>query len=150
MKKQKIFPWALSKQERTRATTLFIYNHVTSTRLSTAPAFSPGYSSNVSFLISPKQDNPEKKDEPMATVNNENLIFYPAFCFKASPTHFTWVKMGAADVHRLRKSSDFVGMLFLFPSLPPILYAPWRSTPLAPHVHISGSSSVEARKESLA
>jgi hypothetical protein len=33
-------------------------------------------------------------DEPMATVSNESLVFYPAFCFKASPTHFTWVKMG--------------------------------------------------------
>ncbi|OQD61840.1 hypothetical protein PENPOL_c015G09295 [Penicillium polonicum] len=58
----------------------------------------------------------------MATVNNENLVFYPAFCFKASPTHFTWVKMGAADVHRLRKSSDFVGQNIFFYNNHPIQF----------------------------
>ncbi|KAJ6188721.1 hypothetical protein N7519_003629 [Penicillium mononematosum] len=58
----------------------------------------------------------------MATVSNENLVFYPAFCFKASPTHFTWVKMGAADVHRLRKSSDFVGQNIFFYNNHPIQF----------------------------
>ncbi|KAL4920168.1 hypothetical protein BDW62DRAFT_23749 [Aspergillus aurantiobrunneus] len=33
--------------------------------------------------------------------------FYPAFCFKASPTNFTWVKMGAADIHRLTRRVEF-------------------------------------------
>lgn len=56
----------------------------------------------------------ESKNEPMETEKNEPLVFYPAFCFKASPTHFTWVKIGAADVHRLRKYGSFVGMLPLF------------------------------------
>jgi hypothetical protein len=37
------------------------------------------------------------------------LTFYPAFCFKASPTHFAWVKMTAADVHRLRTRKGFEG-----------------------------------------
>jgi hypothetical protein len=46
----------------------------------------------------------------METSSNESLEFYPAFCFKASPTHFTWVKMGAADVHRLREFGGFSGM----------------------------------------
>ncbi|KAJ6128602.1 Nucleic acid-binding OB-fold [Penicillium samsonianum] len=58
----------------------------------------------------------------MATVNNETLVFYPAFCFKASPTHFTWVKMGAADVHRLRQSSDFVGQNIFFYNNHPIQF----------------------------
>ncbi|KAJ5164500.1 Nucleic acid-binding OB-fold [Penicillium coprophilum] len=58
----------------------------------------------------------------MATVNNESLVFYPAFCFKASPTHFTWVKMGAADVHRLRRSSNFVGQNMFFYNNHPIQF----------------------------
>lgn len=49
----------------------------------------------------------------MGTENNESLTFYPAFCFKASPIHFTWVKIGAADVHRLRKFGSFAGMSFV-------------------------------------
>ncbi|OQE47417.1 hypothetical protein PENCOP_c001G07998 [Penicillium coprophilum] len=58
----------------------------------------------------------------MATFNNENLVFHPAFCFKASPTHFTWVKMGAADVHRLRRSSNFVGQNIFFYNNHPIQF----------------------------
>ncbi|KXG48010.1 Nucleic acid-binding, OB-fold [Penicillium griseofulvum] len=58
----------------------------------------------------------------MATVTNENLVFYPAFCFKASPTHFTWVKMSAADVHRLRRSSSFVGQNIFFYNNHPIQF----------------------------
>ena len=37
----------------------------------------------------------------------DKLVYYPAFCFKASPTHFSWVKMAAADVHRLGKVKGF-------------------------------------------
>lgn len=36
-----------------------------------------------------------------------DLEFYPAFCFKESPTHFTWVKMAAVDVHRLKRRQGF-------------------------------------------
>ncbi|OOF99436.1 hypothetical protein ASPCADRAFT_126353 [Aspergillus carbonarius ITEM 5010] len=43
----------------------------------------------------------------MATADNNDLIFYPAFCFKASPTHFTWVKMAAVDVLRLKRRAEF-------------------------------------------
>jgi len=46
----------------------------------------------------------------METVDNDSLAFYPAFCFKASPTHFAWVKMAAVDVHRLKKRPGFEGM----------------------------------------
>ncbi len=28
-----------------------------------------------------------------------NLTFYPAYCYKASPTYFAWVKLTAFDVH---------------------------------------------------
>lgn len=30
---------------------------------------------------------------------DSNLIFYPAYCYKASPTYFAWVKLTAHDVH---------------------------------------------------
>ncbi|PWY89546.1 hypothetical protein BO94DRAFT_534318 [Aspergillus sclerotioniger CBS 115572] len=43
----------------------------------------------------------------MATADNNDLVFYPAFCFKASPTHFTWVKMAAVDVLRLKRRAEF-------------------------------------------
>ncbi|CAG7947933.1 unnamed protein product [Penicillium olsonii] len=58
----------------------------------------------------------------METDNNETLIFYPAFCFKASPTHFTWVKIGAADVHRLRKIGGFVGQKVFFYNNHPVRF----------------------------
>jgi Telomere regulation protein Stn1 len=31
--------------------------------------------------------------------SNLTLTFYPAYCYKASPTYFAWVKLTAADVH---------------------------------------------------
>ncbi|PLB55693.1 hypothetical protein P170DRAFT_433203 [Aspergillus steynii IBT 23096] len=43
----------------------------------------------------------------MAPAEHDELDFYPAFCFKASPTHFAWVKMMATDVHRLKRRSEF-------------------------------------------
>lgn len=46
----------------------------------------------------------------MATVDDGDLVFYPAFYFKASPTHFAWVKMAAVDVHRLKRRPGFEGM----------------------------------------
>lgn len=50
----------------------------------------------------------------METVDNDSLVFYPAFCFKASPTHFAWVKMAAVDVHRLKKRPGFEGQNIYF------------------------------------
>ncbi|KAL4803521.1 hypothetical protein BDV18DRAFT_163078 [Aspergillus unguis] len=41
------------------------------------------------------------------TAPKPRLTFYPAFCFTASPTHFAWVKIGAADVHRLKRRVEF-------------------------------------------
>ncbi|KAJ5354178.1 hypothetical protein N7541_006742 [Penicillium brevicompactum] len=58
----------------------------------------------------------------METEKNEPLVFYPAFCFKASPTHFTWVKIGAADVHRLRKYGSFVGQKVFFYNNHPVRF----------------------------
>ncbi|KAE8355309.1 hypothetical protein BDV28DRAFT_129323 [Aspergillus coremiiformis] len=43
----------------------------------------------------------------MATVDDGELVFYPAYCFRASPTHFAWVKMGAIDVHLLTRRPGF-------------------------------------------
>ncbi|OJJ59014.1 hypothetical protein ASPSYDRAFT_992503 [Aspergillus sydowii CBS 593.65] len=43
-----------------------------------------------------------------------NLTFYPAFCFRASRTNFIWVKIGAADVHRLKRRVEFGGEQGLF------------------------------------
>lgn len=43
----------------------------------------------------------------------EEFEFYPAFCFPASPTHFTWVKMSIADIHRLHPRKGFEGMSYL-------------------------------------
>ncbi|KAL2794695.1 hypothetical protein BJX66DRAFT_303286 [Aspergillus keveii] len=49
----------------------------------------------------------------------EQLTFYPAFCFKASPTHFAWVKLTASDVHRLRKRVEFADQgLFFYQNHP--------------------------------
>lgn len=71
-------------------------------------------SSNNSFNHQNRPENRERssreKDDPMATVDDGTLVFYPAFCFKASPTHFSWVKMAAADVHRLERRPGFGGM----------------------------------------
>lgn len=50
----------------------------------------------------------------MATVDDGELVFYPAFCFRASPTHFAWVKMGAVDVHLLKRRAGFEGMILFF------------------------------------
>lgn len=38
-----------------------------------------------------------------------NMEFYPAYCFKASPTHFSWVKMSAAVVHQLQSRPEYEG-----------------------------------------
>ncbi|KAJ5613163.1 hypothetical protein N7510_006357 [Penicillium lagena] len=58
----------------------------------------------------------------MATLNNAGLVFYPAFCFKASPTHFAWVKMAAVDVHRLRRQPGFEGQNIFFYNNHPIRF----------------------------
>ena len=65
-----------------------------------------------------QQRKPEAKNDPMATVSNGNtgtgnLDIYPAFCFKASATHFAWVKMAAVDVHRLERRRGFEGMFII-------------------------------------
>ncbi|CEO60402.1 hypothetical protein PMG11_05031 [Penicillium brasilianum] len=50
----------------------------------------------------------------MATSHDADPVFYPAFCFKASPTHFTWVKLAAADVHQLQRPRNFEGQTIFF------------------------------------
>ena len=63
--------------------------------------------------------NRNRKNDQMATVNHVDPVFYPAFCFKESPTHFAWVKMAATDVQRLQKVRGFEGIVFFCISLFP-------------------------------
>ncbi|PYH70285.1 OB-fold domain-containing protein [Aspergillus vadensis CBS 113365] len=59
----------------------------------------------------------------MATAQNHDALeFYPAYCFKASPTHFTWVKMAAVDVLRLRRRPEFPDPKTYFHKNHPIQY----------------------------
>ncbi|KAJ5496000.1 hypothetical protein N7539_001116 [Penicillium diatomitis] len=58
----------------------------------------------------------------METTYNADLVFYPAFCFKVSPTHFAWVKMAAADVQRLRRPRSYNGQSIFFYKNHPIRF----------------------------
>ncbi|PYH32607.1 OB-fold domain-containing protein [Aspergillus neoniger CBS 115656] len=59
----------------------------------------------------------------MATAKNHDALeFYPAYCFKASPTHFTWVKMAAVDVLRLKRRPEFPDPKTYFHKNHPIQY----------------------------
>ncbi|KAJ5755564.1 hypothetical protein N7533_005107 [Penicillium manginii] len=58
----------------------------------------------------------------MEKHDDADLIFYPAFCFKASPTHFAWVKMALADVHKLHRPEGFNGQKLFFYKNHPITY----------------------------
>ncbi|KAJ5168507.1 uncharacterized protein N7482_004101 [Penicillium canariense] len=58
----------------------------------------------------------------MATVHDADPTFYPAFCFKASPTNFAWVKMAAADLHRLQRPRGFEGQKIFFYKNHPIRF----------------------------
>ncbi|GLA61910.1 hypothetical protein AtubIFM55763_010216 [Aspergillus tubingensis] len=59
----------------------------------------------------------------MATAQNHDALeFYPAYCFKASPTHFTWVKMAAVDVLRLKRRPEFPDPKTYFHKNHPIQY----------------------------
>ncbi|KAL4795238.1 hypothetical protein BDV19DRAFT_363394 [Aspergillus venezuelensis] len=51
-----------------------------------------------------------KKSSNAAThppKTQSDLSFYPAYTFKSSPTNFTWVKLSAANIHRLTRRSEF-------------------------------------------
>ncbi|KAL2825163.1 hypothetical protein BDW59DRAFT_161880 [Aspergillus cavernicola] len=52
-------------------------------------------------------NNNDDDDDDASPTPSEELSFYPAFCYKASPTHFVWVKMGAVDVRRLQRKVEF-------------------------------------------
>lgn len=48
-------------------------------------------------------------------ANPQNLVFYPAYCHVASPTHFTWVKLTTLEVHHsLKKRAGFEGQDIYF------------------------------------
>lgn len=42
------------------------------------------------------------------------LTFYPAYCFALSPTHNTWTRLTASDVHALRERTGFEGQNLYF------------------------------------
>ncbi|CAF9912421.1 hypothetical protein IMSHALPRED_000311 [Imshaugia aleurites] len=42
------------------------------------------------------------------------LKFYPAYCFPLSPTHNTWARLTAADIHALRERTGFEGQSLFF------------------------------------
>ncbi|KAE8555229.1 hypothetical protein EYB25_003777 [Talaromyces marneffei] len=65
----------------------------------------------------------DKRKRNKAEENEEEkLPFYPAFCFPASPTHFTWVKMSIADIHRLQSRRGFEGQNIYFHKNHPIQF----------------------------
>lgn len=77
----------------------------------------------------------QRKNDLMENPNDAGLIFYPAYCFKASPTHFAWVKMALADVHRLQRRKGFEGEFYFFHlvdarslSVQNIILSPFRMT----------------------
>ncbi|OCL07937.1 hypothetical protein AOQ84DRAFT_354732, partial [Glonium stellatum] len=47
---------------------------------------------------------------------------YPAYCFKSSPTYNAWVKLTAADVHRLRAEPGYEGQRIYFSLNHPIRF----------------------------
>ncbi|KAJ5984181.1 hypothetical protein N7481_006280 [Penicillium waksmanii] len=58
----------------------------------------------------------------MEKHDDADPTFYPAFCFKASPTHFAWVKMALADVHKLHRPEGFKGQSLFFYKNHPITF----------------------------
>lgn len=52
------------------------------------------------------KNNPKKE-----LIPPDGLTFYPAYCYKASPTHFAWVKLSAVNVHHLTRRSGYEGIL---------------------------------------
>ncbi|PYH99606.1 hypothetical protein BO71DRAFT_479294 [Aspergillus ellipticus CBS 707.79] len=58
----------------------------------------------------------------MATADNNDLTFYPSFCFKASPTHFTWVKIAAIDAQKLQRRREYPDEQTYFYNNHPIRY----------------------------
>ncbi|XP_014557171.1 hypothetical protein COCVIDRAFT_37283 [Bipolaris victoriae FI3] len=59
----------------------------------------------------------------MSTLRPTRLYrLYPAYCFGASPTFNTWVKLTVADVHALRSEKDFEGQRIYFYHNHPIRY----------------------------
>ncbi|RAK76610.1 OB-fold domain-containing protein [Aspergillus fijiensis CBS 313.89] len=54
----------------------------------------------------------------MAPPEPDAPEFYPAYCFRASPTHFTWVKMAVADVRQLHRRPEYPEGIFFHKNHP--------------------------------
>ncbi|EGD87288.1 hypothetical protein H112_05827 [Trichophyton rubrum D6] len=63
------------------------------------------------------KNNPKKE-----LIPPDGLTFYPAYCYKASPTHFAWVKLSAVNVHHLTRRSGYEGQNIYFYKNHPIQF----------------------------
>ena len=50
----------------------------------------------------------------MASDGCNELTFYPAYCHRASPTYFAWVRLSCANVHSLATRKGFEGQNLYF------------------------------------
>lgn len=57
-----------------------------------------------------------------SNATKTNLPIYPAFCFKASPTNFNWVKLSLSNVHKLTKPKGFEAQNIFFYNNHPIRF----------------------------
>ena len=60
------------------------------------------------------------------------LTFYPAYCFPLSPTHNTWARLTASDVHALRERTGFEGTSTPFTLS---LLSIWACSPATQYAH---------------
>lgn len=54
---------------------------------------------------------PVTGEDAMPNSLSTALTFYPAYCFALSPTHNTWARLFASDVHALRERKGYEGIL---------------------------------------
>jgi Telomere regulation protein Stn1 len=94
---------------------------ITSARHHVTPRKTSTYLTELHLNRLPSQpwSNPTTDQDDMATRGltgqPPNLTFYPAYCFKASPTYFAWVKLTAFDIHNaLHTRRGFEGQSLYF------------------------------------
>ena len=65
------------------------------------------------------------------------LTYYPAYCFSLSPTHNTWARLFASDVHALRERTGFEGtpVPFTYESSIYPCFCFWASKPTLQYSH---------------
>ncbi|KAF1817537.1 hypothetical protein P152DRAFT_504746 [Eremomyces bilateralis CBS 781.70] len=58
----------------------------------------------------------------MTAPRGSSCPLYPAYCFRDSPTHFSWVKLSVADIHHLRAVSGFQDQAVYFYNNHPVQF----------------------------